>query len=157
MKIALIGYGKMGKAIEEIAIERGHSIVLKINSANLNELTGPALRKAEVAIEFTQPDSAFGNVMKCINAGVPVVCGATGWNDKMEEAKKICIEKKGAFFYSPNFSIGVAVFSEINKKLASMISHFSQYHDIWITEAHHTEKKDVPSGTAIKLAEDILE
>jgi len=157
MKIALIGYGKMGKAIEQVAIERGHEVVLKINDRNLSDFTTANLKKADMAIEFSQPEAAFQNVSKCFDAGISVVSGTTGWNEKLPEAKKICIEKKQAFFYSPNYSVGVNMFFEINKKLASMVAHFSQYDQIWITEAHHTEKKDVPSGTAIKLAEDILE
>jgi 4-hydroxy-tetrahydrodipicolinate reductase len=153
MRIALIGYGKMGKAIEEIALQRGHEIVLQATGKDV--LTSGDLQKADVAIEFTNPDAAFKNVVKCFDAGVPVVCGTTGWNDKMDEAGKICSEKRGAFFYASNFSIGVNIFFDLNKKLAQAMSSHSQY-KVWIEEVHHTQKKDSPSGTAITLANDII-
>ena len=122
MKIALIGYGKMGKAIEAIAVERGHTIVLKIDLNNTNELTDANLSQADAAIEFSGPHSAFDNVMICLRAGTPIVSGSTGWLDKMEEAKKFCIKKNGAFLYSSNYSIGVNIFFEVNKKLAALMS-----------------------------------
>jgi 4-hydroxy-tetrahydrodipicolinate reductase len=154
MRIALIGYGKMGKAIEEIAVNNGHSISLVIDLHNSNDLTKENLRKADVAIEFTTPETAMSNILKCIEAGVPVVSGTTGWLDKMDEVKKACIEKQGALLYSSNFSIGVNIFFEVNKKLAELMK--KQAYDVTIEETHHTQKKDAPSGTAITIAEQIL-
>jgi 4-hydroxy-tetrahydrodipicolinate reductase len=156
MKIALIGYGKMGKAIEEIALQRGHTIVLKIDINNANEFNNDNLAKADAAIEFSGPHSAFNNVMKCLHAGTPVVCGSTGWLDKIEEVKKYCLDNNGAFLYSSNYSIGVNIFFEVNKKLAALMSSHDEY-NISLTEIHHTQKRDAPSGTAISLAEQILE
>ena len=155
MKIALIGYGKMGKAIEEIAIANGHEIVLKIDMQNSHEFTQAAIQNADVAIEFTGPHSAFENVKKCIEFGVPVVSGSTGWLDNFSAIEKICNEKKGCLIYSSNYSIGVNLFFEINKQLAKLMEPYAQY-DVAMTEIHHTEKKDAPSGTAISLAEQIL-
>ncbi len=156
MKIALIGYGKMGKAIEQIALNKNHEVVLKISENNLSDFTIANLSKADVAIEFSQPDAAFGNVMKCFEANTPVVCGTTGWNEKLDEAKKICIQKSQSFFHAPNFSIGVNLFFEINKQMAKMMERFPQYNEIWINETHHTQKKDAPSGTGVALANDLL-
>ena len=156
MKIALIGYGKMGKAIEEIAIQRGHTIVLTIDENNPGDFTKENVNAADAAIEFTGPHSAYGNVKKLIDFGIPVVCGSTGWLEKLDEIKKICTEKKGTFLYASNFSIGVNIFFEINKRLASLMAAHSDY-EIGITEIHHTQKKDAPSGTAITLAEQVLE
>ena len=155
MKIALIGYGKMGKAIEEIAIRQGHLIVLKIDIDNQEEFTRDNLCQADVAIEFSGPHSAFAHVIKCLEYGIPVVCGSTGWLEKYEEAKKYCLEHNGSFIYSSNFSIGVNLFFEVNKKLASLMRNHPEY-QIRVTEIHHTQKKDAPSGTAISLAEQIL-
>jgi 4-hydroxy-tetrahydrodipicolinate reductase len=155
MKIALIGYGKMGHMIEEIALERGHEIVLKIHIDNLEEFTEPNVSRADVAIEFTGPDSAFENVKACLEYGVPVVSGSTGWNDKLEEAKKICTEKKGSFLHTSNFSIGVNIFFEVNRLLAKLMSSQPGY-NVSIKEIHHTQKKDAPSGTAVSLAEQII-
>lgn len=155
MKIALIGYGKMGKAIEAIAISKGHEIVLKIDLANKQEFTQAALSKADVAIEFTGPHSAYENVKKCIEFGIPVVSGSTGWLEKFDEIEQLCNEKKGCLIYSSNYSIGVNLFFEINKQLAKIMEPYEQY-DVSMTEIHHTEKKDAPSGTAISLAEQIL-
>ena len=156
MKIALIGYGKMGKAIEEIAFKRGHEIVLKIDINNLSEFTIENLKHADAAIEFTGPHSAFENVKKIIDSGIPVVCGSTGWTEKLEEINKICKENNGSFIYASNFSVGVNIFFEINKTLARLISPHKEYKPI-IEEIHHTQKKDAPSGTAITIAEQILE
>jgi len=156
MKIALIGYGKMGKAIEENALQRGHDIVLKIDIDNQHDLTGSNLSKADVAIEFTGPHSAFDNIMKCIAAGIPVVSGSTGWLEKSDIVKQNCESLGGAFLYSSNFSIGVNIFFEVNKRLAELMSAHPDY-DITMTEIHHTQKKDAPSGTAISLAEQIME
>lgn len=156
MKIALIGYGKMGMAIEEIASQRGHEIVLKVNIDNLEDNTVENIQKSDVAIEFTGPDSAFENVTRCMDAGVPVVCGSTGWLHRYDEAKKYCDRKAGALLYASNFSVGVNIFFAVNKMLASLMALHQQY-DVKITEVHHTQKKDAPSGTAISLAEQILE
>lgn len=156
MNIALIGYGKMGKEIEQIALQRGHSITLKITEENQEALTGEELKNAGVAIEFTRPDAAFEHVTACFNAGIPVVCGTTGWNDQQEEATKICREKKGAFLLSSNFSIGVNLFFELNKKLAELMNTHPEY-ETDVEEIHHLEKKDAPSGTAITIAEQIID
>lgn len=156
MRIALLGYGKMGMAIEEIALQRGHEIVLKVNIDNLEDNTIENIRKADVAIEFTGPESAFENVTRCIDAGVPVVCGSTGWLHQFEEAKAYCVKKKGALLYASNYSVGVNIVFELNKILASLIARHKEY-DVTVTEIHHTQKKDAPSGTAITLAEQILE
>ena len=155
MKIALIGYGKMGKAIEEIAIAKGHEIVLKIDAYNTSDFTKENVQKANVAIEFTGPHTAFENITKCIQWAVPVISGSTGWLDNFEKAKKLCEEKKGCLIYASNFSIGVNLFFEINKKVAALMESYENY-DVAMTETHHTEKKDAPSGTAISLAEQIL-
>jgi 4-hydroxy-tetrahydrodipicolinate reductase len=156
MKIALIGYGKMGKAIEEIAIQRGHTIVLTIDENNPVDFTKENVNAADVAIEFTGPHSAYENVKKLMDFGAPVVCGSTGWLEKLDEIKKICTEKKGTFLYASNFSVGVNIFFEVNKRLASLMAAHSDY-EVSITEIHHTQKKDAPSGTAITLAEQVLE
>ena len=155
MKIALIGYGKMGKAIESIALSKGHEIVLRIDIQNNQDFTEAALQKADVAIEFTGPHSAFENVKKCIAWGVPVVSGSTGWLDQWAEIKDLCAEKNGTLIYSSNYSIGVNLFFELNKQLAQLMESYNSY-DVSMTEVHHTEKKDAPSGTAISLAEQIL-
>ena len=155
MKIALIGYGKMGKAIEEIALEKGHEIVLKIDVQNNADFTKEKLQMAEVAIEFTGPHSAYENVKKCIEFGVPVVSGSTGWLDKWNEISALCETKNGCLVYSSNYSIGVNLFFELNKQLAKLMEPYESY-DVSMTEIHHTEKKDAPSGTAISLAEQIL-
>ena len=156
MRIALIGYGKMGKAIEEVALQRGHKIVNKIDQPNLHEFTKENMAKAEVAIEFTSPHSAYDNVKKCLEYGVPVICGSTGWTERLEEIKKICADKKGAFIHSSNYSVGVNIFFEVNKKLAALMAPLKEY-EVIMEETHHTQKKDAPSGTAITLAEQILE
>ena len=156
MKIALIGYGKMGKAIEAIAVEKGHEIVLKIASQNTNELNTPNLQRADVAIEFTNPHSAVNNIKQCLDAGVPVVSGSTGWLQHWEEVKQYCDEKRGALLYASNFSIGVNLFFELNTYLAKLMAAYPEY-DIMLQEIHHTQKKDAPSGTAITLAEQILQ
>ncbi len=155
MKIALIGYGKMGKAIEEVALAKGHEIVLKIDVQNNHEFTKENIQKADVAIEFTGPHSAFENVKKCIELGVPVVSGSTGWLEKWDEIKKVCDEHNGCVVYSSNYSIGVNLFFEVNKQLAKLMEPYNDY-DVSMVELHHTEKKDAPSGTAISLAEQIL-
>ncbi|OQP39851.1 4-hydroxy-tetrahydrodipicolinate reductase [Niastella yeongjuensis] len=155
MKIALIGYGKMGHAIEEIAVQRGHEIVLKVGFENIGDNTIENIKKADVAIEFTGPEVAFDNVIKCLDAGVPVVSGSTGWLQRFNEAKTHCTQNNGALLYSSNFSVGVNIFFAINKKLAELVAPHPEY-QVSITELHHTQKKDAPSGTAITLAEGIM-
>lgn len=155
MRIALIGYGKMGQMIESIALERGHQIVLKINIDNTGDFTQENLSQADVAIEFTSPHSAFSNVAKCLEWGVPVVCGSTGWNDKLPQAKAMAATKGVAFLHASNFSIGVNIFFEINKQLARLMAPHSDY-DVTLKEVHHTAKLDAPSGTAVTLAEQVL-
>lgn len=156
MKIALIGYGKMGKAIEETALQNGHKIVLKITIDNTEDLTADNLQKADVAIEFTGPESAAENLEKCFAAGVPVVCGSTGWLRRWDEIKSICLSKNGAMVYASNYSIGVNLFFELNKYLSKLMNKYGLY-NVKMEEIHHTQKKDAPSGTAITLAEQILE
>ena len=156
MNLALIGYGKMGKEIEKIAISRGHQIKLIIDINNPHDLTVENLRKCDVAIEFTIPDSAVKNYNICFEAGIPVVSGTTGWLDKKDEVFKMCTEMNGTFFYGSNFSLGVNLFFELNRKLAELMSNRTEY-EVEMTEVHHTQKLDAPSGTAISLAEDILD
>ena len=155
MKIALIGYGKMGKEIEQIALSRGHSVVLKIDINNPEELTIENLAKADVAIEFTAPATAVNNYLKCFEAGIPVVSGTTGWLEQKDEVEKRCLAKNGCFFYASNFSLGANIFFALNKTLAQLMKGFSQY-DVSMTEVHHIHKLDAPSGTAITLAEEII-
>ena len=155
MNIALIGYGKMGKAIESVSIRRGHHIVLKIDLDNLQDLTIKNLKTADVAIEFTGPETAIHNLQVCLDAGVAVVSGSTGWLANFDSVRKAFVEKKGTLLYSSNFSIGVNIFFEINKKLASLMARHPGY-NVDIEEIHHTQKKDAPSGTAITLAEQVL-
>ncbi|MDE1193247.1 MAG: 4-hydroxy-tetrahydrodipicolinate reductase [Arachidicoccus sp.] len=155
MKIALIGYGKMGKAIEEIALAKGYMIVLKISSKNVDEFTKENIAKADVAIEFTNPQNAPDNICKCIEAGVPVVSGSTGWLKDWDNVAAYIESKNGSFLYGSNFSIGVNLFFELNKFLARLMSPYSDY-NVSLEEIHHTQKKDSPSGTAITLAEQIL-
>jgi len=152
MKIALFGYGKMGKTIERIALERGHEIVAKIDVDTVN----CDISKADVAIDFSVPGEAFNNIKICFDKKVPIVSGTTGWLDKYSEAVDICRKKNGAFIYASNYSLGVNLFFELNRKLGSLMRNFSEYH-IQMEETHHTQKLDAPSGTAITLAEDIIE
>lgn len=156
MKIALLGYGKMGHAIEEIAVKRGHEIVLRINDENLDNLTKENIKKADVAIEFTNPQSAVENILFCLNENVGVVCGTTGWLDKLKTVEEKCKELNGSFLYASNFSVGVNIFFELNKKLAALLKPHPAY-DVALEEIHHTQKKDAPSGTAITLAEQIIQ
>ena len=155
MNIAIIGYGKMGHAIEQIASDKGHEIVLRIGIENLEDFTLENVAKADVAIEFTSPHSAAENIKKCIEAGVAVVCGSTGWLQQLEEIKKNVTEKNGAFLYASNFSIGVNLFFELNNFLAKLMSKHENYH-VMLEETHHTQKRDAPSGTAITLAEQVM-
>ena len=156
MKIAIIGYGKMGHMIEETALQRGHEIVLKINIENTEDFNKANISRADVAIEFTGPDSAYEDVKKCLDFGIPVVSGSTGWNDKLEQIKKYCKEKNGSFLHTSNFSIGVNIFFEVNKLLAKLMAEQSAY-DVSLKEIHHTQKLDAPSGTAVTLAEQVLQ
>lgn len=156
MKIALIGYGKMGQAIEEIALAKGHEVVLKIDVGNAQDLTKENISRADVAIEFTGPHSAFNNVMKCLEFGIPVVCGSTGWLEQWEKAKQYCQQQNGTLIYASNYSIGVNLFFELNTYLAKLMSRHPEY-DVSMEEIHHTQKKDAPSGTAITLAEQVLQ
>lgn len=156
MKIALIGYGKMGHIIEHIALERGHEIVSKIDVDNQEEFESEAFASADVAIEFTVPAKAVENYRKTWTAGVPVVSGTTGWNSVLPELKEEIKANGYTLFWASNFSLGVNLFFELNKRLAQMMNRYANY-DVTMTEIHHTEKKDAPSGTAITLAEGILE
>ena len=146
----------MGKAIEEIALQRGHTIVLKIDVGNAEQFTKANLDKADVAIEFTGPHSAFDNLKKLMAFGARTVCGSTGWLDQIEEINDDCKKNNTAFVYASNFSVGVNIFFEVNKRLAALMKAHEDY-EIQLTEIHHTEKKDAPSGTAITLAEQVLE
>lgn len=152
MKIALLGYGKMGKTIEQIAIKRGHNVVLTIDKDD-NDYD---ITKADVAIDFSIPTVAFNNISNCINNNVPVISGTTGWLDKYDDAVTLCKEKKGAFIYASNYSLGVNIFFELNKTLAKMMSALKQY-NVSMEEIHHTQKLDAPSGTAISLANGVIE
>lgn len=154
MKIALIGYGKMGKAIEEIALERGHTIVAKVSSEKL--LSDTDLSNVDIAIEFTKPDLAAGHIQYCIDHQTPVVVGTTAWNNQLDAVKQAVESQNGSVLYSSNFSIGVNIFFEINKRLAQLISGQTGY-KAGLEEIHHLQKLDSPSGTAITLANGILE
>ena len=150
MKIALLGYGRMGQAIEQIAISRGHDIVIKTSSN-----TGYNIKEADVAIDFSIPDAAFNNISNCLNNDVPVISGTTGWLDKYNDAVSLCEKNKGAFIYASNFSLGVNIFFELNEILAKMMTKLDDY-KVDIEEIHHTKKLDAPSGTAITLAEGVI-
>ena len=150
MKIGIIGYGKMGKAIEKVAIDRGHLIIFKTNNCDLN-----LIKDVDVTIEFSTPESAFTNIKNCIDSNVPVVSGTTGWLEDLDDIKKLCDKKNGSFLYASNFSLGANLFFELNKKLAHLMSDKNQYKTS-IDETHHIHKVDKPSGTAITLADDII-
>jgi len=151
MNIALLGYGRMGQTIEQIAINRGHKIVLKVDKDDKNY----DITKADVAIDFSIPNVAFNNITNCLNNNVPVISGTTGWLEDYDNAVALCEEKKGAFIYASNYSLGVNIFFELNKTLAKMMSNLKQY-NVSMEEIHHTKKLDAPSGTAISLANDII-
>ncbi|MEM1322255.1 MAG: 4-hydroxy-tetrahydrodipicolinate reductase [Bacteroidota bacterium] len=155
MKIAIIGYGKMGKTIERLAEAAGHEIVLRISSENTAEMTSESLQKADVAIEFSRPEEALRNIRCCLEVGLPVVSGTTGWLADYETVKAECLQKGGAFLYASNFSIGVNLFFALNEYLASMMNGQPQY-EVELEEIHHTQKLDAPSGTGISLAEGVL-
>jgi len=156
MKIALIGYGKMGKEIEQIALQRGHQIVSVIDVNSMDNFDSDAFKSADVAIEFSQPSSAFENYKRCFAANVPVVSGTTGWLEHLEEVKALCKEEGQTFFYASNYSVGVNIFFAVNKYLARIMNQFPSY-DVRMQEVHHIHKLDAPSGTAITLAEGVLE
>ena len=151
MKIALLGYGRMGKEIEKIAVSRGHKIVIRKDVEDVIDIT-----IADVAIDFSVPTSAFDNISNCLKNGVPVISGTTGWLAKYEDAVNLCKKEKGAFIYASNYSLGVNIFFELNKQLAKMMENLEDY-DISMEEIHHTKKLDAPSGTAITLAEGIID
>ncbi|WP_439132466.1 4-hydroxy-tetrahydrodipicolinate reductase [Polaribacter sp.] len=151
MKIALLGYGRMGKEIEKIAISRGHEIVIRKDVDDKIDIT-----LADVAIDFSVPNSAFNNITDCLNNNVPVISGTTGWLDKYDNAVALCKEKNGGFIYASNYSVGVNIFFELNKQLAKMMSTLKDY-NVSMEEIHHTKKLDAPSGTAITLAEGVIE
>jgi 4-hydroxy-tetrahydrodipicolinate reductase len=156
MKIALIGYGKMGKTIERIAVERGHEIVSVIDVNNLNDFDSAAFKSADVAIEFTVPQVALSNYRRAFASGVAVVSGTTGWTEELPALKKEIEDGGKTLFWSSNFSLGVNIFMAVNKYLAGIMNQFPDY-NVEMTEVHHTQKLDAPSGTAITLAKDILE
>lgn len=153
MKLALIGYGKMGREIARIASERGHQIGLIITKTNKNEIS--EIKSTEVAVEFTNPDAAVDNIFACVKAGIPVISGTTGWSQKIKEVEAFVKENNGSLIHASNFSLGVNIFLELNRKLASLMKGFPAY-KISMEEIHHTKKLDAPSGTAISLANDIL-
>ncbi|MDV6170190.1 4-hydroxy-tetrahydrodipicolinate reductase [Flavobacterium sp. DG1-102-2] len=152
MKIALLGYGRMGKVIERVALERGHEIVLRKGSGNSFD----GLENADAAIDFSIPDAAVGNISACLNSNIPVVSGTTGWLEKYHDIAKLCEDREGAFIYGSNFSLGVNIFFELNAHLAKMMSNLKQY-KVSMEEIHHLQKLDAPSGTAISLAKDIID
>ncbi|MBB5648741.1 4-hydroxy-tetrahydrodipicolinate reductase [Pedobacter cryoconitis] len=156
MNIALIGYGKMGQIIERFAIERGHEVVLKIGIDNLADLTVSNLRKADVAIDFSTPDAAINNIYTCFDANVPIVVGTTGWYGQLQEIKDECLRRNNTLLYGSNFSIGVNLFFHINEVLAKVMNNYPVY-EVQVEEIHHTQKLDSPSGTAMTLAEGIIE
>lgn len=156
MNIAIIGYGKMGRIIEQFAVSRGHQIVLTIDADNQDDLTRDKLRQADVAINFSTPDSALPTIDACLDAGVPLIVGTTGWYGHLQEVKNKCESSNSALLYGSNFSVGVNVFFHVNKILAKIMNRYPQY-DAQVEEIHHTQKLDSPSGTAITIAEGIVE
>lgn len=155
MKAVIIGYGKMGREIEKILAERGHETVLVIDADNADDLDAVHLCNADVALEFTTPETAYDNIRICIENGVPVVSGTTGWTARLAELEVLCRETKGAFFYASNYSLGVNLLFRINRRLAALVNRVGGY-DVSIDEVHHIQKRDAPSGTAITLAEGII-
>ncbi|WP_439184402.1 4-hydroxy-tetrahydrodipicolinate reductase [Carboxylicivirga taeanensis] len=157
MKIALIGYGKMGQEIEKIALDRGHEVVSIIDISRDDSFDDDIFKSADVAIEFTRPEAAFANYMKCFESNIPVVSGTTGWLDQLPEIQDRCKNGEQTFFYASNFSLGVNVFFELNKQLARIMNKMSDEYNVSMEEVHHTQKLDAPSGTAITLAEGLIE
>ncbi|MGN8071549.1 4-hydroxy-tetrahydrodipicolinate reductase [Mucilaginibacter sp. 22184] len=156
MKIALLGYGKMGKIIEKIAISRKHEIVLTIDHDTMDDLTVENLQKADVVIDFTMPASVLGNIKHCFDAGIPIVVGTTGWYDQIPQIKQLCEQGNNTLLYGSNFSVGVNIFFHVNRLLAKVMNNYP-YYDVQVEEIHHTQKLDSPSGTAITIAEGILD
>lgn len=156
MKIALVGYGKMGKEIEKIALERNHSISFRINKDNTDKILQISPQNTDVAIEFTRPESAFENLKNLLLQKVRVVCGTTGWLSKQKEIESLALQNETAFLYASNFSLGVNLFFKLNELLAQIMRKYPNY-QLLLEEIHHTEKKDAPSGTAISLAESIIQ
>ena len=156
MKLALLGYGKMGQIIERFALERGHEVVLKINIDNVDDLTTSNLRKADVAIDFSAPGAALSNIYACFDANIPVVVGTTGWYGELQQVKNDCLDRNNTLLYGSNFSIGVNLFFHINEVMARLMNNFPDY-EVQVEEIHHTEKLDAPSGTAMTIAEGIIE
>ncbi len=156
MRIALLGYGKMGQIIERFAAERGHDIVLKIGIENLADFTPENLEKADVAIDFSAPDAAVSNIYKCFEAGLPVVVGTTGWYGNLQQIKNDCLKSNNTLLYGSNFSVGVNLFFHLNKVLAKLMNNYPAY-EVQVEEIHHTQKLDAPSGTAMTIAEDIID
>jgi 4-hydroxy-tetrahydrodipicolinate reductase len=156
MKIAIIGYGKIGRIIESMAIEKGHNIGSRIDIDNQELLSLDNLRQHDVAIEFTRPETAFENILKCLEAGLPVVSGTTGWTENVGKLIEICRKKNGSFLYASNFSLGVNILFHLNRYLATVMNRHEQY-NVQMSEIHHTQKLDAPSGTALTLAKDLLE
>ncbi len=155
MKIALIGYGKMGREIENVAQARDHEIVSRIDIKTNDSFSDSSFKSADVAIEFSTPETAFDNYLKCFENNIPVVSGTTGWLNKLDLIKQMCSDNNQTFFYASNFSVGVNIFFEVNRHLARIMNQMSDY-DVSMEEVHHTQKLDAPSGTAITLAEDII-
>lgn len=153
MKLAIVGYGKMGRTIEKILEQRGHEVVARVTSKGINR---EELRKADVAIEFSRPEAVVKNLATCFEEKVPVVCGTTGWLAYYDEVVKLCQENDCGFIYASNFSLGVNIFFELNRHLAAIMKNFEQY-EVSLEEIHHTQKLDSPSGTAISLAEQVIE
>ncbi len=156
MKVAIIGYGKMGHEIEQVLLQRGHSVALIIDQNNTADLCAEKLAEVDAAIEFTTPTTAYSNVRTCIECGVPVVSGTTGWHEQLAELQALCREKGSTMIWSSNYSLGVNITFRLNRYLAELMNRFESY-NVAIEEIHHTQKKDAPSGTAISLANDILE
>lgn len=156
MKTAIIGYGKMGKEIEKILLQRGHEVSLIIDVENAAELNADNLKDIDVAIEFTTPSTAYDNIRRCLESGTAVVSGTTGWLEKMPEVQELCRQRGGAMFYASNYSLGVNLMFRLNRELARLMNGVKAGYNVAIEEIHHTEKKDSPSGTAVTLAEDII-
>ncbi|HIW51990.1 MAG TPA: 4-hydroxy-tetrahydrodipicolinate reductase [Candidatus Alistipes excrementipullorum] len=156
MKAAIIGYGKMGHEIETLLRERGHEVVLIVDADNTGDLDAEHLRNVDVALEFTSPATAYGNICRCLECGTAVVSGTTGWTDRLPDARALCDKTGGALFYASNYSLGVNLLFRLNRRLAEMMNPLTQY-DVRIEETHHIQKKDAPSGTAITLADEIIE
>ncbi|WP_448702810.1 4-hydroxy-tetrahydrodipicolinate reductase [Mucilaginibacter sp. AW1-3] len=156
MKIALLGYGKMGKIIEKIATDRGHEIILKIDEHTLDQFTVENLKKADAAIDFTTPDSVLGNIQQCFEAQTPIVVGTTGWYGQLQQVKNDCEKYNSALLYASNFSVGVNIFFHVNQVLAKLMNKYP-YYEVQVEEIHHQQKLDSPSGTAMTIAEGIIE